>query len=136
MADLVLTPANVKPTAANSQTKLVTAGEALTQGEVVYYDSTTKKYFKADADLSAAASTAVGIALTPAGIDAPCVIQTGGDINVGATLTKGELYCVSATAGNIAPFADLGSGDWICFLGVAKSTSEIVLSPQYRGVQI
>lgn len=136
MADLTITPANVKPVGAAAQTKYVVVGEAVVQGEVVYLNSSDNKHYKADADTSEATSKAVGIVLTPAAQDGYALVQTNGTITPGATMTKGELYCVSATTGKIAPFSDLDSGDWICFLGVASSTSVLVLQPQPKGVQI
>ena len=127
MADLVITAASVNPIGSTAQTKLVQAGEAIAQGEAVYLNSTDSKHYKADADLSEAAAKAVGVALTPSAMNGYFVVQIGGSINLGATLTKGELYVVSATGGAIAPFGDLVAGDWITFLGVASSASELIL---------
>lgn len=136
MADLTITASSVKPVGANAQVKCLLMGESVAQGDVVYLDSSDNKYYKADADLSQASATATGICLTPASADGYSMVMTSGTINLGATLTKGELYCVSATGGKIAPFSDLVAGDWITFLGVAKSASELILAPQFRGVQI
>ena len=136
MADLVITAASVKPVGSTAQTKLVQVGEAVAQGEAVFLDTSDNKHYKADADLSLMAAKAIGVSLTPAATDGYCLVQIGGNVNLGATLVKGELYCVSATGGAIAPFADLVSGDWITFLGVASSASELILKPEYRNVQI
>jgi len=49
---------------------------------------------------------------------------TSGVINLGATLTVGEQYGVSAntnTAGHICPMSDLNAGKFISFLGIAQS---------------
>jgi hypothetical protein len=48
-----------------------------------------------------------------------------GDLKVGAILTKGETYCLSENAGMICPIGDVGSGEWVTILGVAKDTSTL-----------
>jgi hypothetical protein len=121
MADLSQTAANVvvdaSPTYASS-----TAAETITAGQPVYTVS-DGTYGKCDAT-NTTKKTATGIALHGALAGQPLRIQTGGDINLGATLAKGGLYCVSANAaGAIAPYGDLGSTNWVCLLGIAISTS-------------
>jgi hypothetical protein len=114
----------------------VQVGEAVTQGQPAYLNSTDVKYYQADADASAAAANVAGIFLTPAAADGYAVLATLGPINVGATLTVGESYYASDTKGGIKPSADLASDDWVTLLGIATTTSKLELSIQVSGVQV
>lgn len=125
MADLSQTPANVK-SGTNAVTSLVTAGEAITQGQPVYLSTADGKWYKADANDSAKYN-ATGVALTPASTNEQFVVQTGGQMNLGATLTTGSVYVVSATAGAIAPVADITTGWYPCIVGISISTSVVLL---------
>lgn len=120
-ADLTITAASVAPST-GAQTVNGTAGATITQGQPVYLDSTTSTYKLSDNNLSGAKSCS-GIALNAASSGQPLTIQTGGAINLGATLTVGKIYVVSATAGAIAPSADLATGNDVIILGVATSSS-------------
>lgn len=134
MADLTQTPANVRIGSDSATKSTVQAGEAISAGMPVYYKSTDSKYYKADANAGVSESNAAGIALTNASINDYFEMQTAGDINLGATLTVGEIYIVSATAGAICPHGDLGSGHYACILGIAKSASLLTLDPQHIGI--
>jgi len=135
MAALSQTPANVGIGSLNVRTRPVQAGEAITQGMPVYLN-TDSKYYKADANLSSAAANAVGIAMTPAATDGSFVMQEGAGVlvNLGATLTVGETYCVGATAGQIVPIGDLSSGHYPCILGTATTTALIQTLYSFTGV--
>ncbi len=134
MADLTVTAANVAIAGEDARIRKVQAGEAVTQGQPCYLKSSDGKYYKADADLSADASAAAGIVITPASADGYFVIAESGPVNVGATLTVGETYAVSATAGGIAPIGDLVTGDYPTILGTATTASKLVLSINASGV--
>lgn len=136
MANLSQTAANVAIGSAITRTRVVQAGETIAQGQPVYLKTSDSKYWKADANASADTAKAVGIALTPASANGYLVIQegSGGLINLGATLTVGETYVVSATAGAIAPIGDLTTGDYPCILGVATTTALIQTVYAYTGV--
>lgn len=128
MADLSITAANVAP-GANARKETVTAGATITAGTPVYKDTADNDEYKAsDADAAGTADSD-GIALTGSSDGQPLVIQkSGGSINLGATLVVGQVYVVSTTAGGIAPYADLLSGDYVTILGVATSTSLLKLT--------
>src|SRR5690606_40040482 len=55
------------------------------------------------------------------------------DFTPGATLSNGGVYAVSTNAGNIADIADITSGNFPVFLGIAKSTSKLNLNPTAAG---
>lgn len=125
MADLTITSSSV---VAGSGAKKVTgtAGASVTAGQVVYLDSTANTYKLADNDsATAAVRSPAGIALHAAASGQPLTILSKGPITIGATTAVGTVYCLSSTAGGIAPVADMASGDYVTILGVGTSTTEI-----------
>lgn len=128
MASLSVTAANVAIVGSSSTAILVQAGEALTQGQPVYRSTSTGKYLKADANDTEAKAEAAGIVLTPAASDGWFLMATEGQINPGATLTKGTAYYVANVVGEIAPFGDLTTNDYVTLLGHASSTSVLDLA--------
>jgi hypothetical protein len=103
------------------------AGEAIAQGQFVYRDSITGKFFKAKAD-AVATRTAVGVAQNGAGIGAPLTVAPAGLITGITGLTAGTAYVLSAaTAGAIAPVADLLSTNSNVLIGFALTTTSLLL---------
>lgn len=136
MANLVITAANVLA-GTGAVRESGTAGEAITAGQVVYRASATQKYMLADANAATAeARTARGIALSGAALNQPLSIVKSGDVTIGATLVAGTDYYLSDTPGAIAPRADIGAGEFVCFLGIAKSTTLLGLNIQYPNVSL
>jgi len=134
MADLSITAASVvKGADASIETGI--AGATVTAGQPVYLDETTGKYLLSDNNASGK-KTVRGIALNGAALNQPLTIQTRGEITIGATLTAGSPYYLSATAGGIAPEADLSSGMDVVLLGLAKSTTVLVLDVRVAGVTL
>ena len=135
MADLnVATPANVAA-ASGAVIRAVTAGATITQGQVVYQDSTdSNKYKLAQCDTTAAEAAAVGIALNAASDGQPLRIITSGGIDPDATVVVGEVYMVSATAGGIAPIIDLVVGNFPTILGVGTTATNIQMGINAAGV--
>ena len=134
MVDIVITAASVQPgtDAEGAQFEAGIAGASITAGQPVYLDSTTNTYKLADNnDTSAALSVVRGIALHAAATGQPLKIQTRGPITIGATVASGSVYVLSATAGGIAPVADLATGNRCTILGVGLngSTTRLVLVP-------
>jgi hypothetical protein len=132
MADLSITAAQVLPgsDAASPQFAQGIAGAAITAGQALYLDSTTNTYKLADNDATAAAESVVaGIALHAAGTGQPIRLQTAGPITLGAGAAPAvaTIYCLSATAGGIAPSADLATGDRTTILGVGGASNTIIL---------
>jgi hypothetical protein len=136
MTALSITAANVVA-GSNATRDTGTAGEAITAGQAIYLASATNKWMLADTNSATAeARVAKGIALNSAALNQPVVILKDGDITIGATVTKGVGYYLGGTAGTIVPVADLTTGDYTCFLGIAKSTSVIAVKIQSAGVSI
>ena len=134
MADLTQTAANVSTKSSNPDIAVVQVGEAITQGNPVYSDSSDSNKYKKAVTTDADTSAAEGIALTPADDDEWTIIQRNGNIDLGATLTIGETYYVSNTAGNIMPSADVSTGEFVTSLGVAVAADSLKLDINASGV--
>lgn len=126
MPAITITPANVQPTA-TTQMRTVTLGSAVTAGQAVYKDAATQTYKLADAD-SAASALVEGITLGAGDIGQKCVIATGGDIDIGATLAVGEPYFLHTTAGGIGVRSELLAGDFPSFIGHATAADNLKLA--------
>jgi hypothetical protein len=155
MSDLSITAANVVGLTDAAHAKTGTAGIAITQGEVAFFDQTTGKWWLATSNASPGAganntaqgattgspngyNTQLGIALNSASPGQPVLIQTNGLYTVGSTVVVGEQYFLSTTAstgggGIVAnPGAGTGadaSGTWPAFLGFGVNTTQINLQP-------
>lgn len=134
MADVTITAANVKA-GANAKTRRGIAGATIAAGQVVYETviGGVPKVLLADCNASITTASAVGIALNNAANDQPIeyVIEdddftVGGTLSLSAAGARG-IYVLSGTPGGIAPQGDLASGDYPVVLGVAKSTTKMVL---------
>lgn len=136
MADLAITAANVLFT---SGTKLTgVAGASITAGQALYSDSATSTLKLAQCDGTDAEADAVGIALHASSSGQPIVYAKNGSlINIGATTAKTTTYMLSATAGGIAPQADLVSTNKIVRLGYATATTgTFVVDIQNTGASV
>lgn len=122
MADLTITAANVVPTTVTQLSGI--AGATVTAGQALYLDSTVGTLKLALAAGTAAQADVVGIALHGALTGQPLVYASqGSTLNIGATTAKTTAYVLSATAGGIAPQADLVSTNKIVYLGYATATT-------------
>ncbi|TPN43212.1 hypothetical protein [Mesorhizobium sp. B1-1-7] len=134
MADLVITPANVVA-GTNAGTDSASAGEVIAAGDQIYLNSTTKKLMLADSNSATAeARKAIGTALNGGALNQPIKYQKSGDITPGAALTPGAAYYLSDAPGKICPAADVGAGEYVCLIGLAKSASVLTLDYQFPGV--
>ncbi|MCB1394385.1 hypothetical protein [Nitrobacter sp.] len=136
MTDIAITAASVVA-GSNAVRDSGSAGETITAGQAVYRSSTTNKWMLADSDSATAeAKRATGIALNGAALNQPLTVLKSGDITIGATLTAGTAYYLSNTPGGICPVADVGSGEDVCLLGLAKSTTVLAVAIQSPGVTL
>lgn len=133
MAALTIT--TVRPTA-NTEYELVNYGATIAAGDALYRH-TDNEHLLADADASALTKVVRGIAITEGVDGGQGLIATGGNIIfVGATMTAGVTYFLGPTAGDVVPYGDLSTGDYVVRLGTAKSATEIILSIEDTGVQV
>ena len=137
MADLTITAANVVP-GADAKLELGFSGGTIVAGKAVYLDGADNKWKLADNNAATAVERkARGIALTGSSANQPVVVQLpGGDITIGAALTQGVAYYLSATAGGICPVADLSAGMYPQIIGVAKSATVLQLDFTSPGVAL
>lgn len=134
MADLSITAGSVvKGTGAVTVQGL--AGETITAGMAVYLDSSANLYKKASTSTATTAAV-VGIALNGASLNQPIVVQTAGQITIGATVAAGVWYEVSDTGGGIRATSDAGhnTGDFCTLIGGGISATTILLGIVQQGV--
>jgi len=136
MADLTITAANVVASS-NATRDIGTAGETIAAGKAVYLSSTTNKWMLADSNSATVeARKATAVALNGASLNQPVSVQKGGDVTIGAVLTSGTSYYLSDTPGGICPLADVGTGEYVNVIGVAKSASLLSLIFAFPGVAL
>lgn len=141
MADISVTAANVH-VYDGARTDIVQVNETVTAGQSVYpgSDGKWRKTEADDAETSAGAvsTSPPAIVLVGAAADGYAVIVRKGPMDVGATLTVGTAYIVSATSGGIAPAADFAgyTGAWQVHLGYASTTSRLEVNPFFTGATI
>ena len=136
MTDVSITAANVIR-GANSKMEHGQAGASITAGQVVYRDAADGEYKLADSDSgTAAVRSPRGIALNNGADGQPLTIHRSGLITIGGTLTPGVAYYLSDTPGGIAPYADLATGDYPTFIGMAVSTTVLNVSFNESGVAL
>lgn len=125
-SDLSITSTSVVP-GSNAIIRDAVAGAAITAGQVVYKSASDGKLYLADADSGTAAiRDAVGIAINSgaAGARVNYVIEDD-DLTIGATVSNGAVYVLSATAGGLAPLADATTGWYVTVLAVGKSSTKV-----------
>ena len=126
--DLSVTAANVALVSGGVNKDNV-AGEAFTAGQVVYLKTSNNKWMKAQCDGTAeeaGSGTVLGIALNTGVLNQPAAVQISGVINIGATVTVGEIYLLSDTAGGIVPEADITtSTERVLLIGIGATSANI-----------
>lgn len=136
MADLSITAGSVVADDGAVSKQEYVAGATITAGQAVYVDTANSNVLKlAQADGTALEATVKGIALNGASTGQPCVIAVSGNLDLGATLTVGTAYILSATAGAIAPISDLASSSYLSIIGVATATDNLYMNVFNSGVE-
>ena len=138
MADISQTPANVLKSSSGNATHGLIAGSTLVAGKVVYADSTDSNKLKlADSNGTTPANSVTGMMLDGGGSGQPVSIVTEDPaLNVGATLTAGDVIYLSDTPGGItATYADILSGSTVITLGVANTDGTLNFKPVVGGVK-
>lgn len=136
MADLSITAANVIAGAGATIVDM-TALATIAAGEVVFRDDETERAGRADSNAASADTrTPYGIALNGASAGQPIRVLRSGPITIGATLTAGTAYFLSGNVGALCPAADLSSGMYPSFIGIATSTSVLLVNSTPSGVAL
>jgi hypothetical protein len=113
------------------------AGVVVTAGQVGYFDASTGTWKLADNDSATAAQRSPGgIFLNGAAAGQPVKVLTEGPVVIGATLTAGVVYYLSATPGGICPVADLVTGKYPTIIGIARSTTLLDVKLHESGVAL
>lgn len=134
MADITVTAANVVP-GASSNVKPETFGATIAQGKSVY-KMASGRIGLYDANAAAPANVLYGVAMSSGADGQPGFVLVDGDYNPGATVVVGTVYVGSATAGGIAPVADLATGWAANVLGVGTAANKIKVDIINSGVNV
>lgn len=135
MTDLSLTAANVVASGTGQGRQSGNAGETIAAGKAVYLDPTSHKWMLADSNsATAAARHAGGVAANSASLNQPISVFTSGSVTIGGTLTANTPYYLSDTPGGLCPIADVGTGEYLCQIGIAISATVLNIDIQFTGV--
>jgi len=135
MADITITAANVVKSSSGI-TAVGTAGATITAGQALYIDTADSNKLKlADADGTSPVNAFAGIALHASLANQPIVYLVSDPVfTFGGTVLAGDTIWLADTAGGITKtFAELETGDKVTVLGVALSTTTMILSPVVGG---
>lgn len=133
MADYVITAGNVDPVEETGIVQLI-AAVSITAGQPLYNNGGQADLADASAQASAAC---IGVALNNAAAGQPVsYAKAGKNVLYGAIFTAGALVVVSATAGGLAPYADLLPTEYVSIVGIATTTSNLLLILNNTGIQI
>jgi hypothetical protein len=139
MAIIGITDGNVKLSdggVTSSNIQVVTYGATVTKMDILYSDSSDSNKYKPCDNSTAAAAQAIGFALTQGGDgDQGIIVKSGAKVIFGGTLAPGETYYVSSTTGAIEPGTDLSSNDYITQVGIALTTTELLVNIEVTGEQ-
>jgi len=113
----------------------ILAGEAITQGNLVYLNS-TGYVFKTDAD-AAATMPCIGLALKTKNAGELCPILMQGWVrNSNWAWIGGDEVFASTTPGGKTQTAPSGSGDQVQVIGIALDEDVIYINPDYTVMEI
>lgn len=111
------------------------AGEAFAAGAALYLSSTDGKWYKAQADGTAAQAGADGYGMALFTADAAgargSVARPGAKVTMNAALTAGVAYFIHGTAGSFGVYSELASTNKSTIFCVAVSTSQLLLVQAY-----
>lgn len=110
-----------------------TAGESLVNGNLCYLAS-DGKFYKADADAAASATSLLAMCTATISADATGTFVVFGRYTTSG-LTAGSIYYVSTTAGAITATRPSGSGDVVRVVGYALSTTVLYFFPSGAWVE-
>ena len=132
MADFTPTIGGVNPISIDSQIEMLKVGEAVTDGDALYFDSSDSKWYVADC-LDPDKLAVERIAIDSAAVDEfAAAVKPGAELTLGPTLSAGAIYVLSED-GKICPVADLASLDNVVVIGVGTSTTAFTFEPWVTG---
>lgn len=127
-------PENVTWEGTTDLLQSASTNDVLTAGRVVYRQQNGQV---APASPASEDSAAVdGITVGSANSDQFVSIADDGVLNLQSiTLVQGGVYC-AGPAGTIVPHSDLPSGSWVTIVGVAISTSQLLIRIVQSGARV
>jgi hypothetical protein len=134
MAAIVITAANIAYVSGPLASDQI-AGGAFIAGNVVYKaDNGTWLKAQGDGSTVEAGANDLGVALFTADAAGArgSIATSGAVVAFGVVLTAGLFYIIGDTAGSIYPSADAGTADKVTLLGLAISTSQLLLQRIYH----
>jgi hypothetical protein len=133
--DLTIDPATMQESVYARRPREYRSGEAINQCEIVYIKAADSRVYKADANITEAEANALGVALqSVSGVNQRLQIAEYDPAFVlGATLTPGISYILSATPGKVGWNSDADSGWHKNVLMVAISPTQAKLAPGLGG---
>lgn len=114
----------------------VTAGQAVCLKSVTVNDRTVNRVYKAQCDGTAEEKLVYGVALHGGSAGQPAAVQTAGEITIGATAAVTTEYVLSATAGGIAPHADLVTGNTYSRIGYGYTAAKLYIDILNTGLAV
>ena len=121
---------------AKAQISEATAGDTITQGNLLYLDANSRAV-RADADASAASAEVVGMALSSSVSGAKVRYVTyDPELTPGGTLVVGEIYAASSTPGGFTTISTPITGNYTSVIGIATSTTKMLFNPMSSGAQV
>ena len=136
MADISITGANFGIASSTCKAVQVQVGEAITRGMPVYLDGTNNNKAMKALNTATASTAVYGFAASESAADGDYIlVVTTGVIKTGASMTVGQAYYLSTTAGAICPFADLNTNDYINLLFRATTSTTATIVLENSGIQ-
>mgnify|MGYP003109788263 CR=1 FL=1 len=138
MATIPINPENLR-LGTGAGTSTATAGETITPFQLIYRAS-DGKVMKA-VNTTADEAALLGVAMTYAALDGQIgyiPISEGADVILNsnsADFTKGDVYVISSTAGQMEPAADLTTGDFCTVCAFAVSTTQLQMHNVQTGLE-
>lgn len=138
MANLTITASSVAKASEALVNRDYNAGTTVTAGQVVYLSAVgTWLLAQCDGtDIESGLAVTMGIALHGSLSGQPLAVQVSGTITIGSTVVVGTEYVVSATAGAIAPHADLVTTNKYTRLAYAITTGVLQIDIKATGLAI
>jgi hypothetical protein len=136
MTDLVFVASDILASPSANRTEGISGGTPIA-GDVLYRSPDDNQWRRAaNNSATAGAKFPSGIALNGATTGQPIDVLIHGDLTVSSVLTPGDAYYLSANAGKICPRADVVTGMDVCFIGIARSTSVLMVNFMVPGVTL
>jgi hypothetical protein len=136
MADLVFVESDILASPAAQRVEGISGGIPVA-GDVVFLSPDDNQWRRAaNNSTTPGAKVPGGIALNGASAGQPIDVFVNGDLTVSSVMVPGDAYYLSANPGKICPRADIVTGMDVCFIGIARTASILVVDFMIPGVTL